>query len=343
MNTFKVDVLQIRKNPYELGLLLGKKFYSTKILERLETITKKEIDLAKMKELYRTFDHSLLEELEGIAEGLGYTFSKTAALISGYDVPKIPAMGCTTYCTKDYYVRNYDFGEELYDGVFTLFQNEKQNSFALAGYNLQLIGRHDGVNEKGLVAGFHFVSNEDYQVGISPWIIVRMILDTCESVEDAISLLREVPHAACYNFSVADKLGNIAAIEATPNKIIVRYGEDWLSCVNHFQAEELLDKNRSVIDGSIKRTKFLSTWENKPYSMDDMYSIFKDKQSPVFFTDYNQLFGTLHTFSYSFSKDLILTTVAKGEKDLSIYFKDWLNGQNIVEGSIIGDIGSRND
>ncbi|KAB7663646.1 C45 family autoproteolytic acyltransferase/hydolase [Bacillus sp. B1-b2] len=342
MNTFKVDVLQVRKNPYELGYLLGKKFYKTKILKQLEFITKKEINLVEMKALYRTFSPHLLDELEGIAEGLQYSFCKTAALISGYDVPKLPAMGCTTYCTKNYYVRNYDFGPDLYDGVFTLYQNEQRNSYALAGYNLQLIGRHDGVNEKGLVAGFHFVNNEDYQVGISPWVIVRMILDTCSSVEEAILLLREIPHAACYNYSIADKLGNIAAIEATPNKMVVRYEEDYLSCVNHFQASELKEKNRSIIDGSIKREQYLSSFKNKEHLHEDMHALFKDMNSPVFFTDYDQLFGTLHTFSYSFTKDHILTTVAKGKKDLSFYFKDWLNGQNLEDTSIIGDIGSRN-
>ena len=338
MSQFTVEIMQLRKRPYEHGLAIGKKFKGNVMLEQLENLVKPEINVTDMKKLYRTFDPILLEEIEGIAEGLELNFSKTAALISGYDVPKTPALGCTTLCSKEFYVRNYDFGPELYDGVFTLYQNDKKDTFAHAGYNLQLIGRHDGVNENGLVAGLHFVSNEDYRVGISPWISVRMILDKCSSVDEAILLLKEIPHAACYNFSVADRNGNMAAIEASPKKVEVRWEEDWLSCVNHFQLEELREKNRSIIDGSLKREQYLNTMKNKCFTHNNMYSTFKDKHSPVFFTEYEQLFGTLHTFSYSFIDDRILTTVACGEKDLNVIFGEWVKGANVKEENLIGRI-----
>src|SRR5699024_11246032 len=83
---------------------------------------------------------------------------KAAALFSGYDMPKAEALGCSAMMTKKYYVRNYDFSPDLYDGLFSLIQPD--TSFATAGYNLQILGRHDGVNQEGLVAGLHFRSEE---------------------------------------------------------------------------------------------------------------------------------------------------------------------------------------
>ncbi|RUU69994.1 carcinine hydrolase/isopenicillin-N N-acyltransferase family protein, partial [Mesorhizobium sp. M7A.F.Ca.MR.362.00.0.0] len=77
------------------------------------------------------------------------------------------------------YTRNYDFSPLLYDGIFSMIQTNSQ--YASAGYNLQLLGRHDGVNEKGLVIGLHFVSNEGYRKGVSPWVSCRIVLDNCST------------------------------------------------------------------------------------------------------------------------------------------------------------------
>ncbi|MGV2788446.1 peptidase C45, partial [Clostridium perfringens] len=128
-----------------------------------------------LKSIYNEFAPQLLSELEGLAEGLEMPFPKAAALLGGYDVPKIAAMGCSAMITPSYYVRNYDFTPAFYDGYFTAAQPDQ--GLAPVGYNLQAIGRHDGVNEKGLAAGLHFVSFDGYRTGLSPWVGVRMILE----------------------------------------------------------------------------------------------------------------------------------------------------------------------
>ena len=232
MSDFNVDIIQIRDSSFNIGKKIGNYIQNRPILKTLEMITKPEIDYINMMTVFTYFTPHLIDELEGLAEGLKLPFNKTAALFSGYDVPKTEAMGCSAIVTKDHYTRNYDFSPVLYDGCFSLLQPEK--AISTAGYNLQAIGRHDGVNEHGLVLGLHFVSNNEYTKGLSAWTSVRMILDTCTNLEDAIHMLKEIPHAACYNFSIGDRAGNIAAVEASPDKVIVRRDELLLTCVNHF-------------------------------------------------------------------------------------------------------------
>lgn len=336
---FEVEILQIRDSSYQTGYRTGKSIRNKAIVKSLKLITKPEIDIRQMKRIYNTFAPHLLEELEGLADSFKMSFSKAACLFSGYDVLKTEAMGCSAEITKDYYVRNYDFGPELYDGIFSMVQPE--GTFASAGYNLQAIGRHDGVNEHGLTIGLHFVSNEDYTVGLSPWISIRMILDTCKTTDDAIQLLKELPHSACYNFSIGDHYGNIAVVEVTPSNVLVRKEDELLSCVNHFQMEELKEKNRpirSIIEGSLKRNDYLQKLRKSKLSYQEMFHHFADVQSPLFFNQYKELFGTLHTFSYSYKEQRILTSVARSNKSLDVNFKKWLSGQDIKDQFLYGII-----
>ncbi|MFI8575436.1 C45 family autoproteolytic acyltransferase/hydrolase [Rossellomorea aquimaris] len=336
MSSFKVSIFQIRDSCFQIGLKTADKVRNTPILKTFESITKQEIDLHNMKSIYTTFAPHLLEELEGLAQGLGISPGRAAALFSGYDVPKTEAMGCSALLTSEYYVRNYDFSPALYDGIFSLVQADQ--AFATAGYNLQILGRHDGVNEKGLVAGLHFVSHDGYAKGVSPWAAIRMVLDQCSTVDEAVAMMKEIPHSACYNFSLGDRKGNMAEVEANSENVLVRYGESTLACVNHFQDDRLTSKNRESIAGSIQRNKHLWGLMDKRLSHHDMFHHFKNVDSPIFFTDYGNLFGTLHTFSYSYQHSRILTTIARSSQVLDINFRDWVGGEDIRDGALSGSI-----
>ncbi len=334
MTNFEVDIFQIRGSSFHIGLKTGEMIRNTSILQIMESFTKPEIDIPNMKSIYSMYSPHLLEELEGLAKGLGIRSERAAAMFSGYDVPKTEAMGCSSLLTNDYYVRNYDFTPALYDGIFSLVQ--PANVFASAGYNLQILGRHDGVNEHGLVAGLHFVSNDGYSKGISPWAAIRMVLDTCSSLEEAVGLLKELPHSASYNFSLGDQKGKMAEVEVSRDKVMVRYGESFLSCVNHFQTDQLKSKNRSSIQGSLQRNNDILELNGEGLSQHEMFNYFKNIHSPLFFTDYTNLFGTLHTFAYSYQHTRILTTIARSNDVLDINFKDWVNGEDISKKTLSG-------
>lgn len=70
-----------------------------------------------------------------------------------------------------------------------------------------------------------------------------MVLDQCASTAEAITLLRRLPHAMGYNYSLLDADGVAAVVEAVPGSVAVRTGP-WLACTNHFQSPLLRPLNR---------------------------------------------------------------------------------------------------
>ncbi|MGM0845617.1 MAG: C45 family autoproteolytic acyltransferase/hydrolase [Bacillota bacterium] len=336
MSNFEVKVLQARGSSYHVGRKTAEQILNLSILETLKSITKPEINVHEMKSIYENYAPHLIKELEGLAEGLSISFENAAAMFSGYDVPKTDAMGCSAFMTDEFYVRNYDFAPGLYDGLFSLVQGD--NVLASAGYNLQLIGRHDGVNERGLAAGLHFVSYDLYRKGISPWTAIRMVLDKCSLVDEAIFMLKEMPHAACYNFSIGDGEGNRAVVEATPESVKVRKGEGVSVCVNHFEEEELQNKNRPSLEGSLRRGIHLMGLKENNLTHELAFNHFRSKHSPIFFRDYDQLFGTLHTFSYGYRDSRILSSIAQSSEVLNIDFQEWVKGKDVPIESIGGFI-----
>ncbi|MCA1054078.1 C45 family peptidase [Rossellomorea aquimaris] len=339
MSNFKVKVVQTRGNSFENGLKIGTHYKNNPILASLKSITKPEIDYENMKSIFTAYSPHLLDELEGLSESIGISLNRTASLFSGYDLPRVEAMGCSALITNEYYVRNYDFSPLFYDGLFTLTQST--SSYASAGYNLQGIGRHDGVNEHGLVVGLHFVNNNEHAKGMSAWTTIRMILDTCSTVNEAISLLKEIPHSASYNFSMGDPKGNLAVVETSPEKILIRDQVDSLSCTNHFQHEMHVHKNRQSIDSSVTRDQYMQDLMKVGLSQYDLFEKFSSKYSPLFYRNYDELFGTLHTFSYSFKNGIVLTAIAQSEQLFEVDFKEWVRGNGIRDVILEGKIENR--
>lgn len=336
MSNFSVDILQLRTSPYEIGKNLGKFIKNKPIYNVLQHVTKKEINVKKMENIFRNFAPHLIEQLQGISNTLQIPYEEACALFSGYDVPKTEAMGCTAFATKDYYVRNYDFSPDLYDGIFLLSQTKK--CFATVGYTLQLLGLHDGVNEKGLTVGLHFVNNALYNEGVSAWLAVKIVLDSCSTTEEAIEVLKQLPHASCYNFSISDSNGAMAIVEATPKNVQIHEGNLQLICVNHFQNENMLHLNRKHIENSIQRKEHLLELSQRKWNQEMLFNYFRDPDSPLFFTDYKNLFGTLHTFSYNNQDSRILTTIANSDDVLNFKFNDWIAGENLKSDYLQGEI-----
>lgn len=193
-------------------------------------------------------------------------------------------MGCTSLMTSDYYVRNYDFSPYIYDGTFVIQKNDKGQW--LCGNTELMLGRLDGMNKHGLSCGLHFVNNNPHKKGFIGSLIVRIVLEMCQNLDEAIQLLKQLPHTASYNYSLLDRKGNFAIFEASPNKINIIYGNKHLSCVNMFQTEEMKVYNRNNVAFSLERIEALSELSEDKKRAHEVHKWFSDQTSPVFFTDY---------------------------------------------------------
>lgn len=300
-----VKVVDLQGDYFQIGKMQGKEIKQTSILEQMKQLLKvnQTPNIRKAEQLLKEFSPNLLAEIKGLADELEVDMD-TALLFSGYDVV-LPKMGCTTLVTNGTYIRNYDFSPKLYDArlVFT----NPTNGYRSVGFSQQIIGRLDGMNEKGLVVGLHFVNNEERAEGFISTTVVRMLLEQCADIEEATTLIKRIPHGYCYNYSITDRSGRSIKVEATPDKQIIIEAKP-LVCTNHFESESLQINNGSKIQlqGSIDRQAYVNGLLEKNPATAEWYAHFNREDSPLFSHNYDEFFGTLHTVIYS-PKDLEVT------------------------------------
>ncbi|MYL62484.1 linear amide C-N hydrolase [Bacillus hwajinpoensis] len=324
MSELKVSIESYRGRSVEIGERVGSHDQMKEVQKRCEHFIQS-THIEEARTVYQHFASHLLDEMEGMSDALSISPNNALTLFSGYDLPKLEGLGCTAVMTGGGYVRNYDFGPDYYDGRLVLRQPSE--CYATCGHSLFGIGLHDGMNEHGLTVGLHFVSTRFHQKGLMAGIIVRMVLDTCRTVEEAITLLKALPHADEYNYSLTDASGKSAVVEIGPSGSWVRRKET-LYCTNHFQKSN----SPQATESSIQRLTYL---ENHPIvEVEKWFDEFRNPASPLFFRDYDNLFGTLHTVMMN-PKELLFKTVIAGEEEvITIHFQDWINGGKVNNRSI---------
>lgn len=336
MKELIVSVVDLMGSSFELGLRQGEEIKTTPLIKQLHFLENLSANSnsKKAKELLKAFSPNLLEELGGIAQGLEMDFDTIIRLYSGYDIA-FPSMGCTTFINENYYVRNYDFSPELYDARL-VFSNPI-DGYASVGFSQQVIGRLDGMNEKGLVVGLHFVNNEHKAEGFLATTIVRMLLEHCGCIKEAIDFISTIPHGFCYNYSITDQSGRSVVVEASPEKQCVNY-KNPLICTNHFESKSLQEKNKKEIQGSVKRKEYISSQLTGELSPMTAYRHFNDGNSPLFFKNYKEYFGTLHTVVYS-PKDLsLIIGVGENSEPTKLSLREYLEGTSSLPKVIKGRI-----
>ncbi|MEW9108258.1 MAG: C45 family peptidase [Cytobacillus gottheilii] len=318
------DAVKIEGSYYEIGYKQGQYLLEKggMLVDEYKKMTTHS-NTMEAKEMIFTYFPSFAEEIKGMADALKMDESLAVSLFSGYDIT-FPQMGCTSYSQDGLYVRNYDFSPDLYDARLVCLQPNK--GYASIGFSQQICGRLDGMNEKGLVIGLHFVNDQLFSKGFIATAIVRMVLDQCANAKEAAALIKKVPHGYCYNYSIIDKEGNSLLIEAAPEEQIVS-NTSVMRAVNHFHSPSLQSKNRPNISDSCRRKEMLSELDGLELSPQELFRYFNQGNSPYFYHQYKQYFGTLHTVVYN-SANLQLICGVGADSELHILsLKDCLQAK----------------
>ncbi|HLR67189.1 MAG TPA: C45 family peptidase [Virgibacillus sp.] len=333
MRDFEISIEQYRGIAYDIGYQQGQQIDRSLIGLYSNIINEKEIDIDELINLYSLHAPHLLDELKGIADSIDIPLSK-AVLFSGYGAPEIKGMGCSSIVNSNILIRNYDFSPEVYDARLVFIQPDE--SYASVGHSLHVTGRTEGVNEKGLAIALHFVNSQDTQNGFTAAAVIRIILDTCKSTEEAIKMIKQLPHSWSYNFSIGDSNGNTVVVEQSPFNIKVRESKDILYCTNHFQRDDMQTLNRDNLEGTQERLSYLNQSElENNNNLHDIFKLFRNESTPLYNDQYIEFFGTLHTFAYLFDEGKVLTAIPNG-KVLEIDLKEWVNGKDLNQNELKG-------
>src|SRR5699024_11601108 len=90
------------------------------------------------------------------------------------------------------------------------------------GPSMQVTGRIDGMNEKGLTMAYNFTHRKQSADGFLCNMIGRLILETCADVEEAIKLLEKILHRHSFSYILLDPSGDSFVVESSPRNVSAR-------------------------------------------------------------------------------------------------------------------------
>jgi predicted choloylglycine hydrolase len=296
-------------------------------------------DMRGAERAFAKFSPALWSEIGGLADGLGISMER-AVLCFGNNGLRFPTGGCSAAIHSAVYGRNYDYRPRHYGARLAFVQ--PAGSFASLGASEMLTGRLDGMNKRGLTVGLHRVRTSPRLPGFSCVVIVRMVLDQCGSTADAVALLRRLPHAMAYNYSLLDAGGVGAVVEAVPGSVAVRTGE-WLACANHFQSPQLRPLNRRAAH-SQARLPPLEAWAAARVGPEEMFTALNQSTSPAFHHGYLRGAGTLHTIVGEPARRRLLIGIggdaaALDEDMLDVDLAEWVAGKDLPIAHLEGQLG----
>ena len=154
-----------------------------------------------------------------------------------------------------------------------------------------LWGLSDGVNGRGLSVALAYGGHSVVGRGFGITTIVRYLLETCGTVEQAIAALRRVPSHMGYNLVLADAGGATASVE-----VIAGGGIEIMPQAIATNHQKVTPPERAAFTATYKRHAHLETvleGEPDPLSLRDQF-----QASPLKQENYAQGFGTLFTAEY---------------------------------------------
>ena len=235
---------------YEIGLQLGLDLARQGIylLDQVPfPITRERLDFAQAcLPHYRRFFPAALEELRGLSLGQNCPFEALAGvLFSMYCmIPQPVHCSCFALRTEAgaLFGRNSDF----------LICLEKQNSnclfrFTDGGYSFNgnttaFVEMEDGINCRGLAVGLTSVAYVRPRPGLNAGMILRLLLESCANVPQALELLQRLPAASSHTLVLADRQGRVALAECCPDHTAIQaptQPDSFVCATNAFHLPEM--------------------------------------------------------------------------------------------------------
>ncbi|MFS0674844.1 C45 family autoproteolytic acyltransferase/hydolase [Ornithinibacillus sp. 179-J 7C1 HS] len=331
------DVIQFRGSHYDFGYYQGELLKDSPILVNREKQwgTKRKYHFTIDEKLVRTaikrFAPEIWDEMEGLADALKWNMHDAIREFGGYYL-EYGRSGCSIFTGEDYLVRNYDNHPASYEGRYMFYQ-PTDGGYAMVGPSMQITGRIDGLNEKGLAMGYNFVNRKKSGSGFICNMVGRLILEACATVEEAVDLLKEIPHRHSFSYILLDQKGKTHVVEASPRRVDVHHGN---ACTNHF--EKLSEENRYRMDESVERQSTILNQGKNVINPYQAFHMMNDMDKGVFSPKYGAWAGTLHTAAY-FPQDLKAWFSLGGNQQPIVFdFKKWLDGDRMMVRKIKGKL-----
>ena len=217
----------------------------------------------------------LTDEIQGFADGMSVTSDKlpfwnwTFSPSLGGKCSQLALLSSVTKDKHIYVGRSYEWNHKEEDmKLFTTRVKGKANHI---GFSCLLFGRHDGLNEHGLVVsmtGGGIFGVPFKHRGPMFWLPIRTLLDQCTSVNHALEILTTLPLTGYLTLMFVDKQNNAAFVEVADgvlsvNRITPNDDKAFGFSVNHFRLPDMQGYNKmnvGIIAHSKVRESLIMKW-----------------------------------------------------------------------------------
>jgi predicted choloylglycine hydrolase len=230
--------------------------------------------------------HERLVELAG-----GDTLA--ARLLSLYNPPGF-VVGCSqgawTRAGGPALVRNYDYPVARLEGLVYLTEWSGRR---VIGMSDCLWGLLDGINDAGLAISLTFGGRRDVGDGFAIPLVVRYVLETCDTVAEARAALERIPVHAPQNLTLLDASGAYLTAFVGPGRLAEFHPV--AATTNHQGKVEWPEYAQAV--RTVERERcVLSLLDDPALTREEFVAAFLEP--PLHNTGYAQGFGTLYTAAY---------------------------------------------
>lgn len=187
-------------------------------------------------------------------------------------------------------VRNYDYDPHAFDAV--VLRTHWQGR-GVIGTSDGLFGLVDGMNDAGLAVSLTFGGRQEVGDGFGVPLILRYVLQTCETAREAADVLCRVPSHMSYNITLLDAERSFHTVYLAPDRpATVSHAA---VATNHQERVEWSSHARFT--ATVERERFLlQRLMLHPETRDKFIGAFL--RPPLYSTAFSHGFGTLYTVAY---------------------------------------------
>lgn len=187
-------------------------------------------------------------------------------------------------------IRNYDYNPDMWEGV--LFHTSWNGRQVIAMSDC-LWGVLDGINDAGLSVSLAFGGRKAVGSGFGIPLILRYILEFCETTHEAEKVLARIPSHMSYNVTVLDAQGRHRTVFVAPDRAPIITHKHLAT--NH--QEQVEWHEHALATGTVDRAHFLALRLNDPKETADRFSA-RFLEPPLYSSRFDHGWGTLYTAAY---------------------------------------------
>jgi isopenicillin-N N-acyltransferase-like protein len=222
----------------------------------------------------------LYEELEGIAAGAGQDVLELAAVNARTE---LLAGGCSVVAHTDgLLAQTWDWHPDLAAATVAWTVHQAAGRWFTTVTEAGILGKL-GCTSSGLAVGLNFLASSDDggTEGVPIHVLLRLVLERCDRVDEALGLLRGVRTSASACVTIVGKTAVAAELSPAGMSLVEPDDDGWLVHTNHFLAGPVSGSDTLADAGTAARRELLVRLIRRGVPVRDALATHAPAEEPV--------------------------------------------------------------